>query len=158
MDIKRFKIQSCSVIVLVLFVSAGFSQQRSDFSGDWILNLNKSKLQANWATGLTYGNFKIDHQEPNFSLWRTFTIKGKEQVMDFKIPTNGQKQKGKHKTIWSLSWEQDTLVFVVQRHEMTIDSVRYSLSADKKEFIADERVATPRESYYNRWVFDKKSQ
>ena len=101
MDIKRFKIQSCSVIVLVLFVSAGFSQQRSDFSGDWILNLNKSKLQANWATGLTYGNFKIDHQEPNFSLWRTFTIKGKEQVMDFKIPTNGQKQKGKHKTIWS---------------------------------------------------------
>ncbi len=143
------------IIVLILLMSKVYGQQLPDFSGDWVLNFDKSKLQASWTSGLTYGNFKIKHKEPNFSLWRTFTINGKEQVVDFELTTNGQEQKGKHKTLWSLSWEKDTLVLVIRRHEMTIDSVRYSLSADRNEFVADERVDIPREQYHNYWVFDK---
>jgi hypothetical protein len=144
-------------IVLTLFVSISYCQQLPNFSGDWVLNLSKSKLQADWTSGLTNGIFKIVHNEPNFSFWRSFTIKGKDKVAAYEIPTNGQEQKGKHKTIWSLSWKQDTLVLVVRRHEMTIDSVRYSLSTDKMKFFADERVDIPK-SYHNHWVFDKKSQ
>jgi hypothetical protein len=70
-------------------MSAGYCQQLPIFTGDWILNLEKSKLQAYWTSGLTYGNFKINHNEPNFSLWRNFTINRKNKVMEYQIPTNG---------------------------------------------------------------------
>jgi hypothetical protein len=155
---KFLKIRSIYLLVVfILFIHSAYSQEKPYFSGDWILNLDKSKLQAYWTAGLTYGNFKISHNEPKFSLWRTFTIKGKDKIMAYDIQINGQEQKGKHKTIWTLSWEQDTLVFVVKRHEMTIDSVRYSISPGRTEFIANERVDTPKLKYYNHWVFDKKT-
>ncbi|MBN1187994.1 MAG: hypothetical protein JXB49_37310 [Bacteroidales bacterium] len=155
MKLKLHKSQLSIVLFFMFLVSYG--QELPDFTGDWILNLEKSKLQAYWTSGLTYGNFIIDHKEPYFSLWRTFTINGKEKEMSYKIQTNGQEQKGRLGTLWFMNWDQDTLVLVVKRKGAVIDSVRYSLSEDRKQFTADERVDTPKSAYYNSWVFDRRS-
>lgn len=121
------------IAVLTLFVSMGYCQQ-PNFSGEWVLNLDKSKLQAYWTSGLTKGNLKIVHNEPNFSFWRSFTIKGKEQVTSYALVSNGQEQKGARRTIWSLSWKQDTLIVVVKRKKM-VNAVKYYFSANMMDFV-----------------------
>lgn len=138
--------------VLILFVSAGYCQQ-TNYSGDCALNLNKSKLEAYWTSGITKGIVKIVHNEPNFSFWRSFTIKGKEQVTEYAIQTNGQEQKGKHRTTWTLSWKQDTLILAVKRKNM-LNTVKYYFSADR-DLVADEYFDSPSMKYHNHWVFEK---
>ena len=142
-------------IISIVSMHVMFSQDKPNFSGDWALNLEKSKLQAYWTSDVTYGKFIINHEEPSFSLWRTFTIKGKEKIMAYQIQTDGQEKKGKHSTFWTMNWEQDTLVLVIMRKETVIDSVRYYMSADQKEFVADEKVETPKLRYHNLWVSDR---
>ena len=152
---RDFKRRSFSlIVVLTLFVSMSFCQQLPNFSGDWVLNLNKSKLQADWTSGIANGIVKIVHNEPNFSFWRSFTIKGEDQVTSYAILTNGQEQKGEYDFIWTLSWKQDTLFLVVRKHE-TINAVRYYLSANMMELVADEKFDSPNLSYHNYWVFNK---
>jgi len=154
---KNFKGRSFSLIViLTFFVTMSFCQQPPNFSGDWVLNLNKSKLRADWTSGLTNGIIKIVHNEPNFSFWRSFTINGKDEVKSYEMLTNGQEQKDKYNFIWTLSWKQDTLLFIIQNHE-TISDVRYYHSENKKEFVADEKYDSPNMSYHNLWILEKKS-
>ena len=100
-------------ILLFGFLSIVNCQVKPDFSGEWNLNLEKSKLQAFWTEGLTKGNLKIVHEEPKFNLWRSFTIKGKERLLDYTMETNGKEKKGKHRTNWTLSWQQGTLELVI---------------------------------------------
>ena len=139
---------------LTFFMAIGYCQ-KPDYSGEWVLNLDKSKLQAAWTNGITKGNMKIVHHEPNFSFWRDFTIKGKEKISSYALVTNGQAQKGEHKTIWTLTWKQDTLIVVVTRKSM-INEVKYYFTANA-DFVADEHFEDYKTSYHNHWVFDKKS-
>ncbi len=144
-------------LVILFQFSRGFSQQLPDFSGDWVLNPDESKLEAYWTANLTDGNIKIAHEEPDFSFWRSFTIKNKDRITSYKLITDGQEQKGKHHTFWRLYWQQNTLVLIVRRHGIAIDSVRYSLSTDRLKLTADENVDTPTLTYHNLWIFVRRS-
>jgi hypothetical protein len=161
MNIKQYFVDSGYLIkgfflvfALTFFMEIGYCQ-KPEFSGEYVLNIDKSKLQATWTAGLTKGDLKIVYHEPNFSFWRNFTINGKEKITSYALVTNGQPQKGEHKTIWTLTWKQDTLSVLVTRKSM-INEVKYYFTANG-DFVADEHFEDYKTSYHNHWVFDKRS-
>ena len=159
--IRTFKQQSGKFLLKVLllfgFINTGICQAKPDFSGEWNLNPEKSKLQAFWTDGLTYGNIRITHNEPVFNLRRSFTIKRKEKLLNYTLETNETGKKGEHKTTWSLSWKQDTLELVIVRKSM-VNAVKYYMSELKDEFVAEEHFNSPKMNYINLWVFDSKTE
>lgn len=138
-------------IILLFFTSMLYGQELPNFTGVWILEIEKSNLEAQWAQGITKGVFKIVHEEPSFKLWRSFIIDSAENIIEYQILTNGQEQKGKYDTTWTLIWQHDTLLLTIDRIGM-VSTVEYYLT-EQNELIAEERLNSDESSYHNRWVF-----
>jgi len=155
------KLRLLSLAIFSLFVSVSYSQQHPDLSGEWMLNLKKSKLEAKWAEGLEKGIVKIVHDEPDFRYWRVFIIKGKDDVLSFALPTGGQEkieENRDRKVTSSLSWKQDTLICTTKTFTGKRESVniaRYYLIPDSARLVTDEIFTDPRMTYHNLWVFEK---
>jgi hypothetical protein len=157
---NKFKI--ALITAFSLFGSVSYSQQHPDFSGEWVLNLFESRLQAQWTKGLEKGIIKIVHNEPDFRYWRVFIIKGNDDILSFNLQTGGQEkveEVKERKTISSLSWKQDTLLYVTRiitgKKEAT-NTARYYMAKNDSILITDEKFTAPKMTYHNRWVFDKK--
>jgi hypothetical protein len=157
---NKFKI--ALITAFSLFVSVSYSQQHPDFSGEWILNISESRLQAKWTAGLEKGIVKIVHNEPDFRYWRIFIIKGNDDILTFNLQTAGQEKvegTNDRKTISSLSWKQDTLLYITRtilgRRE-AINIARYYLINNDSTLVTDEKFTGPKMTYNNLWVFDKK--
>jgi hypothetical protein len=157
---NKFKI--VLLIAFPLFASISYSQQHPDFSGEWILNLPQSRLQAKWTAGLEKGIVKILHNEPDFRYWRVFIIKGNDDILSFNLQTGGQEKIEKtddRKATSSLSWKQDTLVYVTRTilgKREAINIARYYLANNDSILVTDEKFTAPKMTYHNLWVFDKK--
>lgn len=157
---NKFKI--VLLIVFALFASISYSQQHPDFSGEWILNLPESRLQAKWTAGLEKGIVRILHNEPDFRYWRVFIIKGNDDILSFNLQTSGHEkieETDDRKVTSSLSWKQDTLVYVtrtISGKREAINIARYHLANNDSTLVTDEKFTAPKMTYHNLWVFDKK--
>jgi hypothetical protein len=156
------KFRLLSIAVFLLFASVSYSQQHPDLSGEWMLNLKKSKLEAKWTEGLEKGIVRIVHDEPDFRYWRVFIIKGKDDVLSFALPTGGQEKiedTRDRKVTSSLSWKQDTLIYTAKTFagkRETVNIARYYLIPDSARMVMDELFTAPKMNYHNIWVFEKK--
>lgn len=157
---NKFKI--ILITALSLFGSVSYSQQHPDYSGEWILNLSESRFQAKWTAGLEKGIVKIVHNEPDFRYWRVFIIKGNDDILSFNLQTGGQEkteESDDRKVISSLSWKQDTLLYVTRTilgKREAINTVRYYLINNDSALVTDEKFTAPKMTYHNLWIFDKK--
>jgi hypothetical protein len=156
-----------SRLVLVAFVLAAMGAaaavlDKPDFSGDWVFNPEKSKLQAQFK--LDSATFTIDHKEPDFHFSRVFVIGGKSDSLSYALTTDGkekvEEQPGRTNTS-RLTWDGDVLVLdvriVLKDGREATNVVRYSLRDGGRTFVAEEKFRGPVLKYDNLWVADRKS-
>jgi hypothetical protein len=138
------------------------ASEKPDFSGDWVFNAEKSKLEI--KVKLDSATFTIDHKEPDFRFSRVFVIGGKSDAFSYALTTDGKEkideQPGRTNTN-RLYWDGDVLVFdvriVLKDGREATNVVRYSLRDGGRTFVAEEKFRGPVLKYDNLWVADRKS-
>lgn len=149
-------------ILLALAVAAGAaSLDKPDFSGQWLFNAEKSRLQV--RVKLERATFTIEHKEPYFKLSRLFIIEGHENALSWALTTDGKEEVTEEdgRTVHSrLYWDGDALVFdvryVLKDGREATNVVRYTLQDGGKMFVAEEKFRGPVRKYDNLWVADRK--
>ncbi len=148
-------------LLVLLFTSLSIAQTHPNFSGTWVLNYSKSKLQM---PTLQSSTFVINHVEPVWNVTRThvwadgtdtfkatYTTDGKEYVQnldgtDFHVRMSWRDSERLVLDSW---WKTGD-------GERVTNVVTYFMSEGGKTFIADERVEGGRFPHVNHWVFEKK--
>jgi hypothetical protein len=141
--------------------SASTALDRPDFSGNWVFNAEKSKLEI--KVKLDSATFTIDHREPNFRFSRVFVIGGKENALAWALTTDGKERvdavdgRTDHSRLY---WDGDVLVLdvrmVLKDGREATNVVRYSLKNGGRTFVAEEKFRGPVIQYDNLWISDRK--
>jgi hypothetical protein len=150
----RRKIKILLTVLGFLICQTQAFSQRPNYSGTWILNFQKSKLEANWAKGLTEGVFTIMQDGDKFKLSRYFIINGKKQKLGIKMIADGKVRRKKILFKGKLEWEGNNLKAKIYRNGFS-NVVNYKFGDNQNEFIADEVFIGRPQDYHNHWVFDK---
>lgn len=90
---------------------------RPNFSGEWILNAQRTKLQVAQLANLERAELRIDHCDPTFRLWRRFVLGGQEHTIDFELRSDGEETAsvmGTQRRFSRLTWDADVLVFATR--------------------------------------------
>jgi hypothetical protein len=151
-----------SLLVVSAIGAAATNQERPDFSGTWVFNPEKSRLEVKVKP--ESGTFTIDHKEPEFRFSRVFVIGGKPDEHSYALRTDGKEDirtEGGRTTHSRLYWDGEALVFNV-RYVLTdgreaTNVVRYSLRDNGSTFVAEEKFRGPVLKYDNLWVADRTS-
>ena len=141
-----------TIFILTACTSSIFGQT-PNFSGAWILNFEKSKLEDK-TDGLTGQMFIIKQEGDKFSL-KIFHIYGdKKKKIGFRMLADGktrrvkiifkgkleQKEKGLQATMWRKNY---------------LNIVNYKFGTNQNEFIADEVFTGRPKNHHSIWVFDR---
>jgi len=129
--------------------------QKPNYSGTWKLNLQKSNLEANWAKGLTDGEFTIVQIADNFKWSRYFIINGKKSNMRFNLIADGKVRRKKMLLFKSkLEWIGYNLKANIFRNGFS-NVVDYKFGETNNELIIDEVFVGRPQDYHNHYVLDK---
>jgi hypothetical protein len=129
-----------------------------NFSGVWILNLEKSKLQSTPPDSST---FYISHNEQSFSLDRTHIINGLPDHFAIELKTDGTATEMNLRgidIIAKIYWDKEALVSDMsfrQGNQDATNIVKYSIEDKGQTLIAEEYFSSSEHKHYNRWVFDR---
>jgi hypothetical protein len=155
-------------LVTALMISAAAlaagGETKPDFSGTWILNPAKSRLEMELPTKMIW---VIEHRDPKITMtttrtWKegsdmgssddsgtgTVTIDGEEH---YKKDDEGESW-GRH------FWKGEELVWewkILRGGEEGTIVVHYRLADGGKTFVAAEWQHTPGQVHHNLWVFDR---
>jgi len=158
----RFSRFLLTALVLAAAGAASPAFDKPNFSGDWVFNAEKSKLQI--QVKLESATFTIDHKEPDFRFSRLFVIDGKDDADSYNLTTDGKEkvEEQPNRTNYSrLYWDGDVLVFdvriVLKDGREATNIVRYSLRDGGRTFVAEEKFRGPVLKYDNLWVADRKT-
>ena len=156
-------------ILRILFVSlvlatgtAAAAGEKPDFSGTWVFNAQKSRLQV--PARLESAVFTIDHREPVFRFSRVFVVRDREDSLSYELTTDGLEkvEKQSDRTITSrLYWDGEVLVLqnrivLLDGREAT-NTVRYRLLKNLQTLVAEEEFRGPIRRHDNLWVADRKA-
>jgi len=131
---------------------------KPDFSGTWIFNHEKSRLESDPPTKSV---FVIEHQDPNFKLTRTHTRGERSNTLTIEVTTDGKEQyrkEGDWEAWTRMTWMGEELVLDMKmafRGEEGTNVVHYRLADEGKTFIAAEWYHMQRKQHHNLWVFDR---
>jgi hypothetical protein len=141
---------------------ASLAAPKPDFSGTWVLNLGKSKLQI--QEKLDRASFTIDHKEPAFRFSRVFVVGGKEDALSYDLTTDGREKvvtEPDRTSTSRLYWDGDVLVLderiVLKDGREATNVVRYSLLDGGQTLVAEEKFRGPVHKHDNLWVADRKT-
>ncbi len=144
---------------LVASCSLAQPAPKPDFSGTWVLDKERSRLQIPAPDSTT---FVVEHSEPSFKLTRTHVVDGKPDTFSIALTTDGKEvvtRQPDEVVTSTCRWEGEKLRFdstIVRGDRRGTNLVTYSLSPDGKTFTALERFAGPKVKYENVWVFARK--
>lgn len=150
-------------VVLSLLVSAVvLGAARPNFTGLWVLNLERSALELEQARKVVSGELDITHADPVFKFRRTFRLGERDSKFAYELRTDGYEVEGEHggrKFRSRLAWEGDALVYTsefIRTEGSATDVVRYSLADRGRTLRADETFDGPQLKYHNVWVFERR--
>jgi hypothetical protein len=146
--------KTISILLSILAFQFQSFSQRPNYSGTWILNLQKSQIQAGWAKGLTKGVFTITQDGDKFTLSRYFIIKDKKRKLHFNMIADGRVRRKKILFKGKLEWKDNNLQATIFRNGF-LNIVNYKFGDTQNEFIADEAFTGRPQDYHNHWVFVK---
>ncbi len=158
---KKLIVALLVVVTLVPLSLVLVAHQKPDFTGDYVLNKQRSTLASDFAR-LERATVHIEHRDPVFVMHRVFTEGGKDDVLDVQVRTDGQETVTKSGTRTEYSrgyWEGDTLAFVTRIVIPTGEAtnvVHYRLIDGGRTLQAEERFRAPRMQHDNVWIFEKK--
>jgi|HubBroStandDraft_6_1064221.scaffolds.fasta_scaffold333590_2 hypothetical protein len=150
--------------VWLLAGTAALAQSKPDFSGDWVLNKEKSVLGSLPAPDLMLQ--KIEHKDPDLKV-ATHTVTGPQSDINYeaKYTTDGKECLNKYGDQINLKsklvWERATLdvdtdmLDAAGAHLMTFRG-KWTLSADGKVLTEIEHIESPQGSFDVTYVFDKR--
>jgi hypothetical protein len=148
-----------AVMLSVGCAAIGLAPRRPAFTGTWVLNLARSKLQVPPPDSTI---FVIDHHEPVVRIFRTHARAGRLDTVTITLRTDSSRIDGELRGAKSVSrswWSGKELKFSLEltRGEQSASQiVTYSLSDDRSTFTAVEDVNAGANSHLNRWVFDRR--
>jgi nuclear transport factor 2 (NTF2) superfamily protein len=147
--------------LLLATASAAEEAPKPDFSGTWIFNPAKSRLETSVPTKSI---FWIEHQDPRFKLTRTHVWDERWDTLSSEATTDGEeryKSTGGFETWTHMYWQGEELVLdmrLAYLGEQGTNVVHYRLADEGRTFIAAEWYHMPREQHQNLWVFDRGSE
>lgn len=147
------KIKLLLFIILVLQVST--FAQKNNYTGTWILNLEKSKLEHR-PSGLTSSIFIIKQEGDKLSLTRYHIFGDKKKKISFTMTADAQTRRIKLLFKGKLEWIEDNLQASLWRKNFS-NIVNYKFGATHNEFIADEVFKGLPQDHHNIWVFDRQT-
>ncbi len=141
------------------------SERRPNFTGTWILNPQKSKLES--ENPPIASKFIIQHRDPRWRLKRTHIYRdGMHNTWSITLTTDGKHEAVQHdgsggQAITRMYWDGNVLVLDMRltdaRGLTGSNVVRYSLSTDGKTMTALEHEEYPGGKVTNEWVFGKEA-
>ena len=127
--------------------------QAPNYTGTWVLNLEKSKLESR-PEGLTSTIFIIKQDGDKFSLTRYHIIGDKKKKISFKMVADGKTRKIKVLFKGKLERKENNLQATIWRKNFS-NIVNYKFGATQNEFIADEVFKSKSDNHHNIWVFER---
>lgn len=148
--------------VLALLVSVvALEAARPNFTGRWVLNLERSTFELEQARQVVSGELDITHSDPVFKFRRTFRTGERDSKFAYELRTDGYEVEGERdgrKFRSRLTWDGDALVYTtefIRTEGSATDVVRYSLADRGRTLRADETFDGPQLKYHNLWVFER---
>ena len=127
--------------------------QTPNYTGTWILNLEKSQLESR-PKGLTSSVFIIKQDGDKFRLTRYHIFGEKKKKISFKMIADGKKRRVKILFRGKLERKENNLQATLWRKNF-LNIVNYKFGNDQNEFIADEVLISKPNNHHNIWVFDR---
>lgn len=140
-----------AVAGLFAYQSKTFAQT-ANYTGTWILNLEKSKLEHQ-PKGLTGSIFIIKQEGDKFSLTRYHVFGDRKKKISFKMVADGKTRTVKLLFNGKLEQKENSLLATLWRKNFS-NIVNYKFGNSENEFIADEIFTGRPQNHHNIWVFD----
>ena len=145
--------------LLLLLLGLGFQSQifaqTPNFTGTWVLNFQKSKLDTtDNLNGLTGQIFVIKQVDNEFSL-KIYHIYGdKKRKIGFKMTADGKTRRVKIIFKGKLEQKDNSLQATMWRKNY-LNSVNYKFGTTQNELVADEVFTGRPKDHHSIWVFDR---
>jgi hypothetical protein len=140
--------------LVVFFVSSSHTfAQQPNYTGTWVLNLDKSKLESR-PEGFTGSVFIIKQAGDKLKLTRYHIFGEKKKKISFKMTADGKTRSVKLLFKGKLEWKENTLQATLWRKNF-LNIVNYQFGNNQNEFIADEVFTGNPKNHHNIWVFDR---
>ena len=149
----RNKLFSFLVVVGLFICQSKTFAQTANYTGTWILNLEKSKLEQQ-PKGLTGSIFIIKQEGDKFSLTRYHVFGEKKKKISFKMVADGKTRTVKLLFKGNLEQKENSLQATLWRKNFS-NIVNYKFGNSENEFIADEVFKGRPQNHHNIWVFDR---
>jgi hypothetical protein len=127
---------------------------KPDFSGEYVLNRDASRLSAAVAEREQNASLRIKHDEPNFSCQGTFSfVNSKPVEWAFELVANERETTQTDPPASGLHWDGVALVCTIRNGGMTITFV-YEFDAEGHLRLAEQLRGTDHDQD-NLWIFDR---
>ena len=137
-----------------LFQSQIFAQT-TNFTGTWMLNFQKSKLDTtDNLNGLTGQIFVIKQVDNEFSLKIYHVYGDKKKKIGFKMLADGKTRRVKIIFKGKLEQKDNSLQATMWRKNY-LNSVNYKFGTNQNELVADEVFRGRPKDHHSIWVFDR---
>lgn len=147
------KIKLLLTVIGLFIYQLHISAQTPNYSGTWVLNLEKSKLELQ-PEGLISSIFIIKQDSDKFKLTRYHIFGEKKSKISFKMTADGKTRRMKLLFKGKLEWKENNLQFTMWRKNFS-NVVNYKFGSNQNEFVADEVYTGNPKNHRNIWVFDR---
>jgi hypothetical protein len=127
--------------------------QSPNYTGTWVLNLEKSELQGK-SKGQTGSIFIIRQEGDKFDLKIIHIFGDKQKKIGFKMITDGKTRRVKMLFKGKLEQKENGLQASLWRKNFS-NVVNYKFGENQNELVADEVFSGRPKNYHNIWIFDK---
>ena len=140
-------------ILATIICQSQIFAQTPDYSGTWVLNLEKSTLE-NGVKGLTGSVFIIKQEGEKFRLTRYHIFGDKKKKISFRMIADGKTRKVKILFKGKLEQKENNLQATLWGKNF-LNIVNYKFGNSQNEFIADETFTGRPQNHHNVWIFDR---
>lgn len=144
-------------LLLTIFIltacTSSISGQTPNFSGTWILNFEKSKLEDK-NDGLTGQLFIIKQEGDKFRLTIYHIYGDKKKKIGFRMRADGKTRRVKIIFKGKLEQKENGLQVTMWRKNY-LNIVHYTFGTTQHELIADEVFTGRPKNHHSIWVFDR---
>jgi hypothetical protein len=140
-------------LIGLFFYQSQLFAQTSNYSGTWVLNNGKSKIQSR-PDGMTSSVFVIKQVGNDFSLTIHHIFGNQQDTIVIKMLADGKTRKVLSVLEGKLEREKDGLHIILWKKGF-LDKVTYKFGENENEFIADEVLVSDSDNHHNIWVFDR---